>query len=251
MSKKIICITGVTSGVGRETAHRFIKEGWKVIGTGRRQARLDELKSELGTDFLGLCFDVQDREAVFTVFANLPAEFAAIDVLLNNAGLSIGMDPVQSSSMDDWDIMIKTNINGLLYCTRAILPGMLERNKGHIVNIGSVAGSRSFKCGNVYAASKAFVNHFSNNLRCDILGTPIRVTNIEPGMLHTEFMEVRYKGDTAVSDAFYKSADPLLPQDIAEAIHWTVSCPAHMNVCSMEIMPVCQADGGWGFARKE
>ena len=152
MSRKIICITGVTSGVGRETARRFIREGWKVIGTGRRQARLDELKEELGKDFLGLCFDVARREIVIEMFASLPAEFRDIDVLLNNAGSSIGQNPAQTGDMNDWDEMIATNINGLLYCTRVVLPGMIERGRGHIVNIGSVAGSRAFRCGNVYGA---------------------------------------------------------------------------------------------------
>lgn len=246
-----ICITGVTSGVGLETARRFAREGWNIIGTGRRKDRLDSLGKELGARFLGLNFDVQDRDAVFKAFADLPAPFAALDVLLNNAGLSLGLDTVEKADTGDWDTMISTNINGLLYCTRAVLPGMIERNRGHIVNIGSVAGSRAFKGGNVYGSSKAFVNHFSRNLRADLLGTPIRVTNIEPGMLHTEFMAVRFKGDTQVSEDFYAGSEPLTPQDIAEAIWWSVSCPPHMNVCSMELMPVCQSDGGWAFARKK
>lgn len=250
MSKKIICVTGVTSGVGRETARRFIKEGWKVIGTGRRQARLDELKEELGEDFLGLCFDVAKRDVVVDTFAGLPEEFREIDVLLNNAGSSIGQSPAQSGEMDDWDEMIATNINGLLYCTRAVLPGMIERGRGHIVNIGSVAGNRAFKCGNVYGSTKAFVNHFSRNLRCDLLGTPVRVTNIKPGHLHTEFLAVRFKGDLSVSEAAYENMDPLTPADIAEAVWWSVNLPAHMDVCDMELMPVCQSDGGWAFSHK-
>ncbi len=247
---RTICITGVTSGVGLETARRFAREGWQVIGTGRRKERLDKLAAELGDCFLPLNFDVQSREAVEKAFSNLPAKFADIDVLLNNAGLSVGSDPAQSSDLDDWDAMVDTNIKGLLYCTRAILPGMVERNKGHVVNIGSVAGSRAFRCGNVYSASKAFVNHFNRNLKVDLLGTNIRVTSIEPGMLRTEFMDIRYKGDTSVADNFYAGADPLTPQDIAEAIWWSVNLPAHMNVLKMEIMPVCQSDGGWAFYRK-
>ena len=235
MSRKIICITGVTSGVGRETARRFIREGWKVIGTGRRQARLDELKEELGKDFLGLCFDVARREIVIEMFASLPAEFRDIDVLLNNAGSSIGQNPAQTGDMNDWDEMIATNINGLLYCTRVVLPGMIERGRGHIVNIGSVAGSRAFRCGNVYGATKAFVNHFSRMLRTDLLGTPVRVTNIKPGHLHTEFLAVRFKGDLAVSEAAYENMDPLTPENIAEAVWWSVNVPAHMDICDMEI----------------
>lgn len=250
MSRKIICITGVTSGVGRETARRFIREGWKVIGTGRRQARLDELKQELGDDFLGLCFDVARRETVIEMFAKLPADFRDIDVLLNNAGSSIGQNPAQAGDMDDWDEMIATNINGLLYCTRVVLPGMIERGRGHIVNIGSVAGNRAFRCGNVYGATKAFVNHFSRMLRTDLLGTPVRVTNIKPGHLHTEFLAVRFKGDLAVSEAAYENMDPLTPENIAEAVWWSVNLPAHMDICDMEIMPMCQSDGGWAFAHK-
>ena len=246
---RTICITGVTSGVGLETARRFAREGWQVIGTGRRKERLDKLAAELGDCFLPLHFDVQDKEAVAKAFSNLPEKFADIDVLLNNAGLSVGNDPAQTSDLADWDAMIDTNIKGLLYCTRAILPGMVARNKGHVVNIGSVAGSRAFKCGNVYASSKAFVNHFSRNLRVDLLGTPVRVTDIEPGLLHTEFMSVRYKGDTTVSEGFYDGTEPLTPQNIAEAIWWSVNLPAHMVVCKMELMPVCQADGGWAFYR--
>ena len=218
MSKKIIFITGVTSGVGRETARRFIKEGWKVIGTGRRQSRLDELAAELGGDFLPLCFDVAKRDVVVEMFANLPEGFKDIDVLLNNAGSSIGQNPAQAGNMDDWDEMIATNINGLLYCTRCVLPGMIERGSGHIVNIGSVAGNRAFKCGNVYGATKAFVNHFSRMLRCDLLGTPVRVTNIKPGHLHTEFLAVRFKGDLKTSEAAYENLDPLTPENIAESV---------------------------------
>ncbi len=247
---RTICITGVTSGVGLETARRFAREGWQVIGTGRRKERLDKLAAELGDCFLPLNFDVQSREAVEKAFSNLPEKFADIDVLLNNAGLSVGSDPAQSSDLDDWDAMVDTNIKGLLYCTRAILPGMVERNKGHIVNIGSVAGSRAFRGGNVYSASKAFVNHFNRNLKADLLGTNIRVTSIEPGLLHTEFMAIRYKGDTTISEAAYDGTDPLTPQDIAEAIWWSVNLPAHMNVLKMELMPVCQSDGGWAFYRK-
>ena len=245
MSKKIIFITGVTSGVGRETARRFIKEGWKVIGTGRRQSRLDELAAELGGDFLPLCFDVAKRDVVVEMFANLPEGFKDIDVLLNNAGSSIGQNPAQAGNMDDWDEMIATNINGLLYCTRCVLPGMIERGSGHIVNIGSVAGNRAFKCGNVYGATKAFVNHFSRMLRCDLLGTPVRVTNIKPGHLHTEFLAVRFKGDLKTSEAAYENLDPLTPENIAESVWWSVNLPAHMDVCDMELMPMCQSDGGW------
>ena len=221
-----------------------------VIGTGRRQSRLDELAAELGGDFLPLCFDVAKRDVVVEMFANLPEGFKDIDVLLNNAGSSIGQNPAQAGNMDDWDEMIATNINGLLYCTRCVLPGMIERGSGHIVNIGSVAGNRAFKCGNVYGATKAFVNHFSRMLRCDLLGTPVRVTNIKPGHLHTEFLAVRFKGDLKTSEAAYENLDPLTPENIAESVWWSVNLPAHMDVCDMELMPMCQSDGGWSFCHK-
>ena len=221
-----------------------------VIGTGRRQSRLDELAAKLGGDFLPLCFDVAKRDVVVEMFANLPEGFKDIDVLLNNAGSSIGQNPAQAGNMDDWDEMIATNINGLLYCTRCVLPGMIERGSGHIVNIGSVAGNRAFKCGNVYGATKAFVNHFSRMLRCDLLGTPVRVTNIKPGHLHTEFLAVRFKGDLKTSEAAYENLDPLTPENIAESVWWSVNLPAHMDVCDMELMPMCQSDGGWSFCHK-
>lgn len=211
---------------------------------------LEAEAAKLGGDFLPLCFDVAKRDVVVEMFANLPEGFKDIDVLLNNAGSSIGQNPAQAGNMDDWDEMIATNINGLLYCTRCVLPGMIERGSGHIVNIGSVAGNRAFKCGNVYGATKAFVNHFSRMLRCDLLGTPVRVTNIKPGHLHTEFLAVRFKGDLKTSEAAYENLDPLTPENIAESVWWSVNLPAHMDVCDMELMPMCQSDGGWSFCHK-
>ena len=186
MSKKIIFITGVTSGVGRETARRFIKEGWKVIGTGRRQPRLDELAAELGGDFLPLCFDVAKRDVVVEMFANLPEGFKDIDVLLNNAGSSIGQNPAQSGNMDDWDEMIATNINGLLYCTRCVLPGMIERGPGHIVNIGSVAAVCPDRTQVGYGVAKSGINHLSRQMARQVAHAGVRVNVLNPGIIATE-----------------------------------------------------------------
>ena len=241
MSKKIIFITGVTSGVGRETARRFIKEGWKVIGTGRRQSRLDELAAELGGDFLPLCFDVAKRDVVVEMFANLPEGFKDIDVLLNNAGSSIGQNPAQAGNMDDWDEMIATNINGLLYCTRCVLPGMIERGSGHIVNIGSIAGTEPYENGAVYCATKHAVHAISQSMRADLLSHGIKVSEVRPGMVETEFSVVRFHGDRTAADNVYRGVEPLTGDDIAEAIAWIAQLPAHMNVNEIVLMPSQQA----------
>ncbi|MFQ9866544.1 MAG: SDR family NAD(P)-dependent oxidoreductase [Bilophila wadsworthia] len=235
-------------GVGRETARFSRKAGRSSAPAAASPPR--RTRRRTGRRFPPLCFDVAKRDVVVEMFANLPEGFKDIDVLLNNAGSSIGQNPAQAGNMDDWDEMIATNINGLLYCTRCVLPGMIERGSGHIVNIGSVAGNRAFKCGNVYGATKAFVNHFSRMLRCDLLGTPVRVTNIKPGHLHTEFLAVRFKGDLKTSEAAYENLDPLTPENIAESVWWSVNLPAHMDVCDMELMPMCQSDGGWSFCHK-
>src|SRR6476620_1400642 len=209
-----VFITGATAGFGLATAKRFAEDGMKVVGTGRRADRLEKLAGELGTKFLPLPFDVGNRKQTEQAIANLPADFAAVDVLVNNAGGAIGLDPAQKADLNDWDAMIDSNIKGLVYCTRLLLPGMIERGRGHIVNLGSVAGEFPYPGGNVYGAAKAFVHQFSNNLRADLLGTPIRVTNIEPGMVGgSEFSEVRFKGDTKRAAAVYEGADPLTPED--------------------------------------
>jgi 3-hydroxy acid dehydrogenase / malonic semialdehyde reductase len=246
-----VFITGATAGFGLATAKRFVQDGVKVIGTGRRANRLEALASELGANFLPLAFDVGNRKQVEQAIAKLPADFAAVDVLVNNAGGAIGLDPAQKADLNDWDAMIDSNIKGLVYCTRLLLPGMIERGRGHIVNLGSVAGEFPYPGGNVYGAAKAFVHQFSNNLRADLLGTPIRVTNIEPGMVGgSEFSEVRFKGDTKRAVAVYEGADPLTPEDIADAIHWTVTRPARVNINNMQLMPVCQAFGSLAVKRK-
>ena len=240
----IVLITGASSGFGEAAARKFLQNGAQVIGTGRRTERLENLRKEFGPAFHPLVFNVGDRKQVESVLGNLPKEIAAVDVLVNNAGGAIGLDPAQSAQLDDWDAMIDSNIKGLVYCTRLLLPGMIERGRGHIVNIGSVAANWPYPGGNVYGAAKAFVQQFSLNLRADVVGTPVRVTDIQPGLAGgTEFSQVRFKGDEKRAAAVYEGTEPLTPEDIAEAIYWVVSRPAHVNVNRMELMPVCQAFG--------
>lgn len=240
----IIFVTGATAGFGLAVAKKFAQEGAKVIGTGRRAQRLEELGKEIGPNFLPLTFDVGKRKETEKAIGQLPAEFAAVDVLVNNAGGALGLDLAPAADLDDWEAMIDSNIKGLLYCTRLLLPGMVERRRGHIVNLGSVAAEFPYPGGNVYGAAKAFVHQFSNNLRADLLGTPIRVTDIQPGLAGgTEFSEVRFKGDKEKAAKVYEGAQPLTAEDVADAIHWVTSRPAHVNINSVQMMPVCQAYG--------
>ena len=247
---KVICITGATAGVGWATALRFAGEGWNVIVTGRRQERLEELAKMIGPSCLPLCLDVGDRAAVEKAFAGLTAPFAPIDVLVNNAGCAFGREPAQECLMDDWEAMVDTNIMGVLYCTRAVIGDMAARKSGQIVNISSIAGFTTYRGANVYGASKAFVKQFSQNLRADLHGTGVRVNDIEPGNMETEFSLVRFKGDAAQAKAVYAGLDPLVAENIADAIWFVVSAPPHVNINRMEIMPVCQSQGGTVFFRK-
>lgn len=238
----IVLVTGASAGFGAAIARRFAADGARIVAAGRRTERLDALRAELGDSVLPLTLDVRDRKSVESAIAGLPAEFAAIDVLVNNAGLALGLGPAQSAELDDWDTMVDTNVKGLLYCTRAVLPGMVARDRGHIVNIGSTAGEFAYPGGNVYGASKAFVHHFSLNLRADLLGTAVRVTDIQPGLVGgTEFSPVRFKGDMAKSASIYAGAEVLIPEDVADAVHWVATRPARVNINSLQLMPVCQA----------
>ncbi len=238
----IVFVTGASSGFGEATARKFASQGAKVIGTGRRKDRLEKLAGEIGAAFHPLVFDVGDRKAAEKAIAGLPANFNAVDVLVNNAGGAIGLDPAQKADLDDWDAMIDSNVKGLVYCTRLLLPGMIERGRGTIVNLGSTAAEWPYPGGNVYGAAKAFVHQFSLNLRADLVGTPIRVTDLQPGLAGgTEFSQVRFKGDEKKAAAVYEGTQPLTPEDIAEAIFWIVSRPAHVNVNTMQLMPVSQA----------
>ena len=239
---QIVLVTGASSGFGAALVRRFVAAGARVIAAARRADRLDQLAGELGPAVLPITLDVRDRASIQRLIDDLPPELAAIDVLVNNAGLALGIEPAQRASLDDWEQMIATNCQGLVACTRAVLPGMVARGRGHIVNIGSIAGSYPYPGGNVYGATKAFVAQFSLNLRSDLHGTGVRVTCIEPGMCGgTEFSQVRFGGDQAKAAAVYAGMQPLTAEDIAEAVHWATSQPAHVNVNRIELMPVAQS----------
>lgn len=237
----IVLVTGATAGFGAAIARRFIADGAKVVATARRIERLQALHQELGPHLLPLQLDVRDRGAVEHLIAALPADFAEIDVLVNNAGLALGLQPAHQADMDEWERMVDTNIKGLMYCTRALLPGMVARDRGHVVNLGSVAGEWPYPGGNVYGGTKAFVRQFSLNLKADLAGTRVRVSEIEPGMADTEFSLVRFSGDAEKAKAVYAGTQPMSAEDIADTVHWIVSRPAHVNINTISLMPVCQA----------
>ncbi len=247
----IVFVTGATAGFGSAIARRFARDGHRIVAAGRRRERLEALRKEIGAALLPLELDVRDRAAVLRAFESLPADFAAVDVLVNNAGLALGLEGAQAANLDEWDAMVDTNVKGLMYCTRAALPGMVARNRGHIVNIGSVAAMYPYPGGNVYGATKAFVHQFSLNLRADLLGTPVRVTDVQPGMCSgTEFSQVRFKGDEARAAKVYDGVHALGPEDVADAVHWVATRPAHMNVNVIEVMPVAQAFNLFKYDRK-
>jgi 3-hydroxy acid dehydrogenase/malonic semialdehyde reductase len=239
----IVFITGATAGFGAAIARRYVREGHRVIASGRRAPRLELLCSELGDACHAIELDVRDKAAVESAFRGLPAAFRDVDILVNNAGLAVGLEPAQAASLDDWDAMVDTNVKGLMYCTRAALPGMVERKRGHVVNIGSVAAMYPYPGGNVYGATKAFVHQFSLNLRADLLGTAVRVTDIQPGMCAgTEFSQVRFHGDRTRAAKVYEGvAAPLTADDIADTVYWVTSRPPHVNINALELMPVAQA----------
>lgn len=215
-----------------------------MIGTGRRKDRLSKLSKELGPSFHGLSFDVGKRSEVEAAVKSLPAELASVDVLVNNAGGAVGLEPAQSAHLEDWDAMVDSNVKGVMYCTRLLLPGMVERKRGHIINIGSTAGEWPYPGGNVYCGVKAFVRQFSLAIRADLLGTSVRVTDVEPGLAGgTEFSQVRFKGDEQKAANVYKGAEPLTPEDIAEAVHWVATRPPHVNINTIQLMPTGQAFG--------
>jgi NADP-dependent 3-hydroxy acid dehydrogenase YdfG len=247
-----VFITGATSGFGEATARRFAEAGWKLILTGRRKERLDALCAELSakTDVHGLVLDVRDRNAMEQAIATLPPGFEKLRGLVNNAGLALGVDAAQNCSLDDWETMVDTNIKGLIYTTRLLLPRLIAHGRGaSILNVGSVAGNYPYPGSNVYGGTKAFVGQFSLSLRCDLRGTGVRVSNIEPGLCESEFSLVRFGGDQAKYDATYAGAEPIQPQDIAETIFWILNQPAHININSLELMPVSQDWAGFSIDR--
>jgi len=244
-----VFVTGASSGFGAAVARRFAADGARVVVAARRTGRLQGLADEFGPQILPLQLDVRDRARVAIAVQRLPEEFSAIDVLVNNAGLALGLGPAQDAELDDWDQMIDTNCKGLVYCTRAILPGMVARGRGHVINLGSVAGGYPYPGGNVYGGTKAFVHQFSLNLRSDLHGTGVRVSCVEPGMADTEFSLVRFGGDRAKADGVYAGMQPMTADDIAEAIHWAASLPAHVNVNTIELMATAQSWAPFQVAR--
>ena len=245
-----ILVTGATAGFGAAMAHRFVRDGHRVIAAARRTDRLQGLRAELGSSLPPLALDVTDAAAVAALPANLPVDWREVDVLINNAGLARGLDPAHKASLADWDQMVAVNVSGMMHMTHALLPGMVERNRGHVVNISSTAAIYPYPGGHVYGASKAFVTQFSLNLRADLVGLSVRVTDIEPGLVEgTEFSVNRFGGDTARAGAVYAGTVPLTADDIAEAASWVVGLPPHMNINRMEIMPTCQAPGPLAIKR--
>jgi 3-hydroxy acid dehydrogenase / malonic semialdehyde reductase len=239
--RKTILITGATSGIGKACAEKFAADGWKLIITGRRNERLQQLKTELenkfGIEVLTLCFDVQDKNAVFTAIASIPAGWQQVDVLLNNAGLALGRDYFEEADMDDWDTMLNTNVHGLVYMSRAVLSLMVKKQQGHIINIGSTAGKEVYEKGNMYCATKHAVDAISKAMRIDLLRHHIKVTAIHPGAAETEFSQVRFKGDTEKAAAVYEGFTPLQAVDIAETVFYCASLPPH--VCINDLVITC------------
>lgn len=241
----IVMITGATSGIGEACARRYAREGCRLILTGRREDRLEilaaTLQEEYGCDTLNLCFDVRERETTQAMLENLPEEWAGIDILINNAGLAVGLNPIHEGDWDDWERMIDTNIKGLLYVTRILAPGMVARGRGHIVNIGSIAGREVYPNGVVYSATKHAVDAMTRGMRMDLLPHRIRVSQIAPGAVETEFSLVRFKGDAEKAGKVYEGYEPLRAEDIAEAAWFITQQPPHVNINDILIMPTAQA----------
>lgn len=253
MSGKTFFITGASAGFGAACARTFATEGNRLILTARRVDPLLKLQAELaaGAEVHIIPLDVRDREAVQGAIESLPERFRNIDVLLNNAGLALGLEQAHQVDLDDWDTMVDTNIKGLMYCTRFILPGMVARNRGHIVNISSTAGAWPYAGGNVYGGTKAFVTQFSRNLRCDLHGTRVRVSCIQPGMAETEFSQVRFKGNDKQAAGVYQGTEPLTAEDIAETVRWVTNQPPHVNVNTIELMSIDQSWGPFAIHREQ
>ena len=247
----IVFITGATAGFGAAMARIFVRNGHQVIISGRRAERLQALAAELGEAALPVVLDVTDKASIKAALDGLPAAWQTIDVLINNAGLALNVAPAHEASLEDWDTMIATNISGLVAMTRALLPAMVARNSGTIINLGSVAGDTPYPGGNVYGATKAFVEQFTLNLRADLAGTGVRATNLAPGLCGgTEFSNVRLKGDDAAAAKVYEGTQPLTAKDIAETAYWIATLPAHININRIEMMPTCQGYGSLNIKRK-
>lgn len=246
MKGKTILITGATSGIGEACARKFAVMGSNLILNGRNMDKLERLKHELtalGIEILTLPFDVRDSQAMHQALDSLQGQWKAIDVLINNAGLVLGMDKEHEGSLDEWDVVIDTNIKALLAMTRMVVPGMVERGCGHVINIGSIAGDAAYAGGSVYCATKAAVKALSDGLRIDLVDTPLRVTNIKPGMVETNFSVIRFRGDQQKADAVYEGIQPLTGDDIADVVYYAASAPAHVQIAEVLVMPTYQATG--------
>ncbi|WP_201546136.1 SDR family NAD(P)-dependent oxidoreductase [Psychrobacter immobilis] len=247
-----VLITGASAGFGKALAERLVANGHRVIGCARRLDKLNALADTLGEAFLPMVMDVSDTAAIPQIIADLPADFSQIDVLVNNAGLALGTEPAQNANLDDWMRMTDTNIKGLMAVTHAVLPAMVARDSGYIINVGSIAGSWPYFGGNVYGATKAFVKQFSLNLRADLIGTQVRVTNLEPGnVAGTEFSNVRYHGDDDKAAKVYDGFKTMTGDDIGDILLWLIESPAHINVNRLEVMPVAQTYNGLTIAKQD
>lgn len=247
MEKKIVLITGASSGIGEGCARKFAMNGYRLILNGRNIEKLNTVKKELEenypTDIYLLPFDVRDRQAAKTALDSLPAEWKEIDILVNNAGLVIGVDKEHEGNLDEWDIVLDTDVKALLAMTRLVVPGMVERGRGHVINMGSIAGDYAYPGGSVYCAAKAAVKALSDGLRIDLVDTPVRVTNIKPGLVETNFSVVRFRGDKATADNVYKGIRPLDGNDIAEVVYFAAAVPEHIQIAEVLVMPTNQATG--------
>lgn len=254
MKDKIVFITGASSGIGEACARKFASQGADLILNARNMSKLVELKNEL-TEMYNvrihlLPFDVRDRNLVTNAIQSLPDEWKDIDILINNAGLVIGVDKEFEGNLDEWDIVIDTNVKGLLAMTRLVVPGMLKRDSGHVINIGSIAGEAAYPGGSVYCATKAAVRILTDGLRIDLVDTPLRVTNIKPGMVETNFSVVRYRGDQQTADDFYKGIHPLTGEDVAESVYFAAAAPPHVQIAEILVMPTYQATGTISYRKK-
>jgi 3-hydroxy acid dehydrogenase/malonic semialdehyde reductase len=246
----LVLITGASSGFGEAMARKFVQTGHRVIAAARRMDKLQQLQAELGEPLLGVELDVTDKASIASMLANLPVEWRDIDVLVNNAGLALGVAAAQNANLDDWETMIDTNNKGLVRMTHALLPHFIDRKNGVILNIGSIAGSTAYPGGNVYGATKAFVDQFTLNLRADLIGTGVRASNIAPGLCGgTEFSNVRLKGDDVAAAKVYQGTQPLTAMDIAETAYWIATLPPHVNINYIEMMPMCQGFGSLAIQR--
>lgn len=247
MDKKIVFITGASSGIGEGCARKFAGNGYKVIINGRNIEKLMAVRNALETEYNAevymLPFDVRDRQAAVSAIESLPEDWKNIDILINNAGLVIGLDKEHEGNLDEWDIMIDTNVRALIAMTRIIVPGMVERGRGHVINIGSIAGDYAYPGGSVYCACKAAVKALSDGLRIDLVDTPVRVTNIKPGLVETNFSVIRFRGDKDKADNVYKGIKPLNGDDVAEVVYFAASVPEHIQVAEVLVMPTNQATG--------